>query len=216
MAQLSLVKSLSRLRDEQRHQEEVTLDAYGLTLGRGDVIEVAGGPSTGKTSIAMSLLARLTGDGEVCAVVDACGGFDPAFAVKAGVRLDGLLWVRCGGELEKAFMAADMLVQAKGFGGVWLDLGGLPERQLRLVPRSYWYRYRSRIRETPTILLVTAEQPVTGSASQSAYTAERERIVWSGQGRYKLLREMHLKTHSRKGHYGDAIRSRIAMDHTEA
>lgn len=214
-AQLTLVKSASQLQQEQRHWEEVSLDGHELTLVRGAITEVVGGPSTGKTSIALSLLAKLTAEGEICAAVDACGGFDPTTAVLAGVELENLLWIRCGGDVEKAFMAADHLVQAKGFGCVWLNLNGLSERTLRMVPKSYWFRYRTRIKETPTVMLVTAAEHVTGSASQSSFTSARREAVWSGTGNFKLLREFHLDLHSRKEILGRPLTARIEMDYSE-
>jgi hypothetical protein len=161
----------------------------------------------------MSVMEQLTTAGEVCALVDSTGSFDPVSAKQAGVELENLLWVRCGGELEKAFLAADYLVQAKGFGCVWLNLSGLPPQQLRLVPRTYWYRFRSRIKETPTIFLVTAGEHVTGSASQQSFQLEREEARWSGTGRVKLLREFYLKFHSRKGSFGPPQRTKVEMDY---
>jgi len=215
MAHLSLVKSLSHLKEEQRFIDEVLVEPFGLSLTRGSIAEVVGAPSSGKTSIALSLLAKLTTSGEICGVVDAGHSFDPQTAYLSGVILENLLWVRCENDVEKAFMSADYLVQAKGFGCVWLNLSGLPQNKLRLVPRTYWYRYRSRIKETPTLFLVTAEQPVTGSASQQSFQLEREEARWSGTGRFKLLRELHLKMHSRKGHFGPAVRTRIEMDYSD-
>jgi hypothetical protein len=215
MSHLSLVKTLSHLQQEQRHIDEIRLEAHGLTLTRGSVAEIAGRASSGKTSFAMSVIAQLTAVGEVCALVDSTGSFDPVSAKLAGVELENLLWVRCGGELEKAFLAADYLVQAKGFGCVWLDLSGLPQNKLRLVPRTYWYRYRTRIKETPTIFLVTAEEHVTGSASQQSFQLEREEARWSGTGRFKLLREFYLKFHSRKGSFGPPQRTRVEMDYSD-
>lgn len=215
MAHLTLVKSLSHLKEEQKFIDELLLDAFGLAFTRGSLVEIAGSPSSGKTSLAMSILAKLTGTGEICAVVDANGGFDPCSAVLGGVELANLLWVRCGGDVEKAFLSADYLVQAKGFGCIWLDLAGLPLNKLRLVPKTYWYRYRTRIKETPTVLIVTSAESVTGSASQNAYIFSRDKTVWSGSGKFKLLREFQLKMHSRKGFYGDAFRTRIGMDYSE-
>ena len=136
MRHLSLVKSLSHLREEQKHSEEVLLDAVGLALTRGTLSEFVGDASTGRTSLVLNLLAKLTALGEVCAVVDSCDGLDPRSAALAGVVLDNLLWIRCGGDLERAFTAADYLVQAKGFGVIWLNLGGLPTQKLRMVPRT--------------------------------------------------------------------------------
>lgn len=215
MAHLSLVKSLSRLREEQKHPDEVLLESVGMAFARGSVTEIAGEASSGKTSLSLSLLAKQTAAGEICAVVDAAGGFDPRSARAAGVELENLLWIKCGGHLEKAFMAADYLVQAKGFGVIWLNLNGLSQSKLRMVPRTYWYRYRNRIKETPTLFLVTAGEHVTGSASQQSFLFSRDRAVWSGAGRFKLLREFHLSLLSRKGVYGKPLQTKIEMDYRD-
>ena len=215
MAYLNLVKSLSRLKDEQEYIDEILLDHLGLPFPRGSIIEAAGSPSSGKTSLALTLLAKLTKTGEICAVVDASNSFDPETAFLAGVELENILWVKCGGNMEKAFMAADYLVQAKGFGAIWLNLSGLPERQLRMVPRTYWFRYRTRIKETPTIVLVTANDPLTGSASQRSFTLSREDVKWSGTGKFKLLREFHIDLTSRKHLYGPPTKITIEMDYTD-
>ena len=215
MRHLSLVKTLSHLKEERKHSDEILLESAGLAFRRGSLAEVAGHASSGKTSLMMMMLAKLTTAGEICAVVDSSDGFDPCSAVLAGVELENLLWVKCGGDVEKAFMSADYLVQAKGFGAIWLDLNGLSTRKLRMVPKTYWYRYRTRIKETPTMMLVTSAEPITGSASQQSFLFERERTIWSGRGRFKLLREFHLKMHSRKEFYGDAFRTKIEVDYRD-
>jgi RecA/RadA recombinase len=140
MSHLSLVKSLSHLKEAQKYSDEILLASVGLTLTRGAIAEIAGEASSGKTSLMLAVLAELTAKGEICAVVDSANSFDPCSATLAGVVLENLLWVKCGGEIEKAFMAADYLVQAKGFGAVWLNLNALPKNKLRMVPRNYWYR----------------------------------------------------------------------------
>lgn len=212
MRHLSLVQSLSRLQEEQKYTDEVLLDHFGLAFTRGTVVEVSGG--SGKTSLSLSLLSKLTSAGEVCAVVDSVNSFDPGSASLAGVELENLLWVKCSGNLEKAFMSADHLVQAKGFGAIWLNLTGLSQRELRMVPKTYWYRYRTRIKETPTLFLVTAAEHVTGSASHQSFLFSRERAEWSGRGRFKLLKEFHLKMTSQKGFYSQP--AKIEMDYTDA
>lgn len=215
MRHLSVVKSLSHLKEEQKHSEEILLDAIGLSLTRGSVTEIAGEASSGRTSFVLNLLSKLTGEGEICAVVDSANSFDPRSAVLAGVTLENLLWIRCGGDTEKAFTAADYLVQAKGFGVIWLNLNGLPQQKLRMVPRTYWYRYRNRIKETPTIFIVTAADPVTGTASQQTFYLSRTETVWSGLGRYKLLREFHLGMQSRKQFYGEPLRTKVEFDYSD-
>jgi len=215
MSHLSLVKNLSHLQEENRFVDEILLETSGLALIRGSVAEIAGEPSSGKTAISLSFLAKLTAAGEICAVVDSCNSFDPRSAVLAGVELENLLWVKCGGDIEKAFLSADYLVQAKGFGAIWLNLNGLPQRNLRMVPKTYWYRYRNRIKETPTLLLVTAEEPVTGSASQQSFLFSREGASWSGSGRFKLLREFQIRMNSRKQFFREPLRTMIEADYSD-
>ena len=213
MAHLSLVKNLSRLKEEQKHSDEILLEASGLVLTRGTLVEVAGG--SGKTGLVLSLLSRLTRDGEICGVVDAANSFDPRSATLGQVELENLLWVKCNGDVEHAFMAADYMVQAKGFGAVWLNLNAIPRHKLKQVPRTFWYRYRTRIKETPTLLLITASEPIASSASQTSLVFSRDRAVWSGSGRFKLLREFHLSIESRKEFYGRPLPAKAEFDYTE-
>ena len=215
MVHLSLVKSLSHLQEEQKHSDEIFLEPVGLALTRGSLAEISGAPSSGKTSLSLSLLSKLTQAGEVCAVVDSSNSLDPVSATLAGVVLENLLWVKCDGNLENAFIAADYLVQAKGFGVVWLNLSGLSKKQLRQVPRTYWYRYRNRIKETPTLFLVTSEEPIAGSASQQSFLFSRRRASWAGTGRFKLLREFYLRIHSRKHFYEQPLLTKIELDYSD-
>jgi len=215
MNHLSLVKSLSHLKEAQKYSDEILLASVGLTLTRGAIAEIAGEASSGKTSLMLAVLAELTAKGEICAVVDSANSFDPCSATLAGVVLENLLWVKCDGEIEKAFMAADYLVQAKGFGAVWLNLNALPKNQLRMVPRNYWYRYRTRVKETPTLFLVTTEFPVAGSASQRSFLFSRRRTGWSGMGRFKLLRDFYVSIHPRKQFYEEPLLTRIELDYSD-
>ena len=98
MSHLSLVQSLSRLQEEQKYSDEVLLESVGLAFTRGTLAEIAGQPSSGKTSLLLTLLSKLTAAGEICAVVDSSDSFDPCTAVLAGVELENLLWVKCGGK----------------------------------------------------------------------------------------------------------------------
>ncbi|HUV69906.1 MAG TPA: hypothetical protein VMW15_09615 [Terracidiphilus sp.] len=62
----------------------------------GAITELAGPESSGRTSLTLSFLARITREGKVAAWVDASDAFDPESAAAAGVDLDRVLWVRCG------------------------------------------------------------------------------------------------------------------------
>ncbi len=87
----------------------------------GRLSEIAGPLSSGRTSLALCLLARATRAGEMVAVVDAADAFDPASAQAAGVRLDRVLWARAPG-CREALRSTERLLEAHGFALVLLDL----------------------------------------------------------------------------------------------
>lgn len=66
----------------------------GLPLGA--ITELVGPECSGRTSLALSFVARMTHAGSACAWIDAGNGLDPESAAAAGVNLSRLLWVRCG------------------------------------------------------------------------------------------------------------------------
>ena len=66
----------------------------GLPVGA--ISELVGPECSGRTSTALSFLARITETGKVCAWIDVSDSLDPASASAAGVDLSRLLWVRCG------------------------------------------------------------------------------------------------------------------------
>ena len=76
------------------------LDAVlGGGFPRGSLVELCGPASSGRTSLAFSLLAEATERQEACAFVDVSDSLDPLSLAVAGVDLTRLLWIRCG-EIE--------------------------------------------------------------------------------------------------------------------
>jgi len=63
---------------------------------RGSLVELCGPASSGRTSLAFSLLAQATERQEACAFVDVSDSLDPVSLAAWGVELPRLLWVRCG------------------------------------------------------------------------------------------------------------------------
>lgn len=66
----------------------------GLPIGA--LTELIGPESSGRTSLALSTVARLTSAGKVCAWVDVSDNLKPECVAAAGVALPYVLWVRCG------------------------------------------------------------------------------------------------------------------------
>jgi len=81
------------------------VDALNGGLPQGCLTEIYGPASSGRTSLMLAAMAQSTHRESVCALVDTNNAFDPASAAAAGVRLERLLWVRCGGRAEHALKA---------------------------------------------------------------------------------------------------------------
>ena len=63
-------------------------------LPQGHLSEVTGPPSSGRTTLALQVLASATARGEIAAYIDTFDRLDVASAASAGIALDRLLWVR--------------------------------------------------------------------------------------------------------------------------
>jgi recombination protein RecA len=66
----------------------------GLPIGA--LSEIVGPESSGRTSLALAFVARLTQAGKVCAWIDVSDSLHPESAASIGVDLARLLWIRCG------------------------------------------------------------------------------------------------------------------------
>ena len=174
------------------------LDAVTQGFPRGAISEITGPDSSGRTAVAYSVLAAATAKLEICAYVDTSDSFDPSSGAAAGIALERLIWVRCGGNAEHAMKAADNLLHAGGFGVVVLDLCHVSERVSRRIPLSYWYRFRLAIENTPSILLLVEREPLAKSCAALSIDMKRGRAVWSGSPGFQLLRGMEVQASRRK------------------
>jgi recombination protein RecA len=76
----------------------------GLPLGA--ISEVCGPECSGRTSLALSFIARTTQAGKVCAWIDVSNALHPESAAASGVDLKRLLWVRCGVPISSSVQSA--------------------------------------------------------------------------------------------------------------
>jgi hypothetical protein len=157
-------------------------------IPRGGILELIGRRSSGRTAVSLHILAQATQRGEICAVIDANDNFHPASAVQAGVCLDRIVWVRCGGNAEHAMRSADLLLHAGGFGVVMLDVTEVAMRILNHIPLSYWFRFQRAVENTATILLVNTRTSQARSCAANAITLELKSPVWSGSNDAPLFR----------------------------
>jgi len=209
---LSLVKKASDLQHERAYSNEY-IEIHGLSLLRGSLIEFYGQTSAGKSSFVLSLFAMLTNNGEICSVVDVDNSFDPPTAKSGGIKLNNILWIKCGGAIEAALTASDYLVQARSFGAIWINLNHTPNNEINAIPTTSWYRFRNKIKNSPTLLIVTAVSPVIGSAKQQSIQFSKAKTVWTGIGKCKLLKEFSVNLESQKPLTAMPIKTLLRKDY---
>jgi len=98
--------------------EVISTGSLGLDIGlgigglpRGRIIEIYGPESSGKTTLALQVIAEAQKSGGVCAFVDAEHALDPTYAKKLGVSVDDLL-ISQPDAGEQALEIADTLVRS--------------------------------------------------------------------------------------------------------
>ncbi|MFM2090760.1 MAG: Recombinase [Planctomycetota bacterium] len=87
---------------------------------RGRIVEIYGPESSGKTTLALSIVANAQKEGGVAAFIDAEHALDPTWAEKIGVKLDDLL-VSQPSFGEQALDICDLLVRSNGVDVVVVD-----------------------------------------------------------------------------------------------
>jgi hypothetical protein len=186
------------------------IDAMTSGVPLSALTEICGSnlASSGKTSVLHSLLARAS-QKYFCALVDAGDCFDPGSGQAAGIHLPRLLWVRCGKSrtklprLEQAFKVADILLQSSGFGLIVVDLSSIPERVVRKVPLSSWFRFSRVIEKQSAALVFIQQEPQATSCAGLVLRVASEPAVFSGQ----LFTQFDLKVEVVRGREKKPVRS---------
>ncbi|MGB1006502.1 MAG: recombinase RecA, partial [Thalassobaculaceae bacterium] len=98
--------------------EAISTGSIGLDIGlgigglpRGRIVEIYGPESSGKTTLALHVVAEAQKTGGTCAFVDAEHALDPSYARKLGVDIDELL-ISQPDAGEQALEIADTLVRS--------------------------------------------------------------------------------------------------------
>ncbi|MBN2218465.1 MAG: recombinase RecA [Pirellulales bacterium] len=92
----------------------------GRGIPRGRVVEVFGPESSGKTTLALHVVAQAQREGGIAAFVDAEHALDPTWAKKLGVDLETLL-VSQPGSGEEAMHITEMLVKSNAVDVIVVD-----------------------------------------------------------------------------------------------
>lgn len=90
----------------------------GLPIGR--IAEIYGPESSGKTTVALSIIASAQRDGKMCAFIDAEHALDPRYAKQLGVDIDNLL-ISQPDTGEQALEITDGLVRSGAISVIVVD-----------------------------------------------------------------------------------------------
>lgn len=188
-----IAKGVTNLREfaENRQSEKIPTGIAsfdGLTGGliKGGICEIVGEDGAGKRGLALSLMAVAGARNGLCAMVDGTDSFDPVSAEANGAVLEKTLWVRCGGDITKAIMSAEHLVQSRLFEIIWLDLGCFSDETLSALPGSYWYRFKTGLHGSRTSLVVTLRESRVRSAAHQTVRLSSEKVRWFGRGNFRF------------------------------
>jgi hypothetical protein len=176
-------------------------------LPRGQLSEIAGAPSSGRTTVLLQVIGAATRRGEVAALVDTSDRLDVASAAGAGVQLDRLLWVRgsAGGAagrvalplsiergVTQALKAFTLVLQARGFGLVALDLADVPAAALRRLPFTTWLRVQRAVEGSDTACVLVVPEPLARSAGGVTLSLDGA-VAWGGGREHRpYLQRLHV------------------------
>ena len=145
-------------------------------IPRGQVSELVGPRSSGRTALMLQMIAASTRRGELVALVDALDMFDVESAAAAGADLDRLLWIRglvvtspgmCRDlnqrALVQAIRAFTLVLDAGNFGLVVFDVGEAPSDAIRRLPFTTWLRLQRMVEGTSTVCLLVGSDRLSRS-----------------------------------------------------
>jgi recombination protein RecA len=171
----------------------------GGGIARGQVSEIVGPRSSGRTTVLCRMFQAAADRGEAIALIDSCDRFDPASASASGVDVSKLLWVRDCGDASRALKALNLVLQAGGFGLVAFDIADVPAVGLRQFPYTTWMRIARVIEGSQTAAVVVAAERIARSPGGVTIALDDgphgPRAQWSGAAdRARLLRGIELRT----------------------
>jgi recombination protein RecA len=162
------------------------LDQKSIGIPRGYLSEICGPASSGRTTLLLSLMRQVTAAGECCALIDSANSLDPHSASANGVDLKRLLWVKCGRRhghvkltpVDKALKAADLIINAGGFGLIVLDLADIEPSLARRIPLASWFRFRRAVESTSSAFVVLEQVASAKSCASLVLTLQTSASEW--------------------------------------
>ena len=168
--------------DEARHAAAMAAGIGSLDVALdggwrcGEISEIIGSASSGRTGLMLAALATATRQGAIVALIDTFDRLDPVTASATGVDLSRVLWVRgpalslpgrpglVSSAIKQGIRAFDLVMRAGGFSVVALDVAGAPAQAFRDLAPATWQRLALAIAGQPSAALIVGDQPMGRSA----------------------------------------------------
>ena len=171
---------------------------------RGQMSELIGPVSSGRTSLAWAWLGAATTRGESAALIDTFDRFDPATGQACGIELSRLLWIRGQAitktaaavdpawlpgaravdgpgtllerTIDRALKALNLVLQSGVCTAVVLDFADVPLNGIRRVPHTTWLRLQRVVEGTDTACLLLGPIALSRSAGGVTIDAGGDRV----------------------------------------
>lgn len=164
--------------------------AGGIACGR--ISEITGPNSSGKTTIAAAFAAHASRRGETVGWIDATGAFDPRSIDAAGADLSRILWACVSPDVPRqqasgmwnngartkyatVLKAAELLLEAGGFGLVVVDFGAMRYP----LTQSAALRLARAAERSGAAVLAVAQYRMCGTFAALTLAANRARACFS-------------------------------------
>ena len=144
----------------------------------------------GSALLACSLLRHAAQAGQIVAFVDGADSLEVTQLEET--VLSRLLWVRCHSAAE-ALKATDLLLRDGNVPLVLLDIAINPQKQLRAIPATTWYRLQRLIEETSTVCIVFTPRVMVSPARDRIFLHGTFSLECLEQDQDKLLNDLKLE-----------------------
>ncbi len=143
---------------------QATRNHYCALVDAGDNFDPVSGQAAGITlpRLLWVRCGKSRGPHQASSCLDGIEGRHPQMARVSPNGVESYTYLP---PLEQSFKVADILLQSSGFKLIAVDLSGIPERVVRRVPLSSWFRFSRVIERQSAALVFLSQEPHATSCS---------------------------------------------------
>jgi len=159
-------------------------------LPKGALSEIVGhGNGSGSATLIRHLLGRAANEKRIVTLIDGSDSLDVT-QIEDHI-LQRLLWVRCH-STEDALKAADLVLRDSNLHLVLMDLKSNPEKQLRKISATTWYRFQYLVEKAATICAVFTPHPMVAPARARLALRSQFSLASLDRDAADLVRELEM------------------------